>query len=96
MIAKCTVNEGYEISPRFRQSVEDRIERLERDAKTDEEFVAQLEDIDHIRRQMQLVAVQRAEALRMRLFLDKSRTRLPRPFVEVGRVEIRELESGQA
>lgn len=96
MIAKCTVNEGYEISPRFRQSVEDRIARLERDAMADEDFVTQLEDIDHIRRQMHLVAMQRAEALRMRLFLDKSKTRPPRPFVELGRVEIRELGTDQA
>lgn len=96
MIAKCTLNEGYEISPRFRQSVEQRITRLERDAEADEAFVTQLDDIDHIRRQMHLVAVQRTEALRMRLFLDKSRTRLPRPFVELGRVEVRELGTEQA
>ncbi len=37
-----------------------------------------LEDVDHIRRQMRLVAVQRAEALRMRIFLDRAKTRLPR------------------
>lgn len=96
MIAKCTVNEGYEISPQFRQSIEQRIARLERDAESDEAFVTQLEDTEHIRRQMHLVAVQRAEALRMRLFLDKARTRSPQPFVEIGRVEIRELGTDQA
>jgi hypothetical protein len=36
-----------------------------------------LEDVDHIRRQMRLVATERAEALRLRLFLDRARTRLP-------------------
>jgi hypothetical protein len=41
-----------------------------------------LDDIDHIRRQMRLVAVQRTEALRMRLFLDRARARLPRPSIE--------------
>jgi hypothetical protein len=30
---------------------------------------------------MRLVAIQRAEALRMRLFLDHAKTRLPRPLV---------------
>ena len=38
----------------------------------DESAVAQLEDVDHIRRQMRLVAMQRADALRMRLFLDRA------------------------
>jgi len=42
-----------------------------------------LDDIDHIRRQMRLVAVQRAEALRMRIFLDRARPRLPRPLIEI-------------
>lgn len=96
MITKCTINEGYEISPRFRQSVEDRIARLERDAEADEAHVVELQDIDHIRRQMHLVAAQRTEALRMRLFLDLARTPVPRPFVEVGRTEIRELGSDRA
>jgi hypothetical protein len=27
--------------------------------------------------------VQRSEALRMRLFLDRSKTRLPRPLIEI-------------
>jgi hypothetical protein len=30
---------------------------------------------------MRLVAVQRSEALRMRIFLDRARTRLPRPMI---------------
>jgi ribosome-associated translation inhibitor RaiA len=81
MMTDCTVSEGFEISPRFRQSVEGRIARLERDAETDEAMVSFLEDGDHIRRQMRLVAVQRGEALRMRLFLDRAKTRLPRPLI---------------
>ena len=83
MLENCTATEGYEISPRFRHSVEERIARLERDAATDEAQVAFLEHDDHIRRQMRLVAVQRTEALRMRLFLDRARTRLPRPLIEI-------------
>lgn len=73
--------DGFEISPRFRKSVEERIERLERDAEWDEAQVDLLTDGDHIRRQMRLVAIQRTEALRMRLFLDRSRVRLPRPLI---------------
>lgn len=83
MISNYAANENYEISPRFQRTVEDRIARLERDSASDEAFAAQLNDEDHIRRQMRLVAVQRAEALRMRLFLDRSRTRPPRPMVEL-------------
>jgi hypothetical protein len=81
MRTNCAVQDGFEISPRFRQSVEQRIARLERDAECDEAAVNRLEDADHIRRQMRLVAVQRGEALRMRLFLDRARTRLPRPLI---------------
>ena len=81
MITNCVANEGFEISPRFRQTVEERIVRLERDAEHDEFTVAALMDGDHIRRHMRLVAIQRAEALRMRLFLDRARTRLPRPLI---------------
>jgi hypothetical protein len=81
MMTNCTASEGFEISPRFRRSVEERIVRLERGAESDEAMVAGLEDGDHIRRQMRLVAVQRGEALRMRLFLDRARTRLPRPLI---------------
>lgn len=73
--------EGMEISPRFRQTIQDRIDRLDKDAAWDEAQIENLENPDHIRRQMRLVAVQRAEALRMRLFLDRARTRLPRPLI---------------
>jgi hypothetical protein len=73
--------ETYEISARFRKSLEDRIARLERDAVEDERMLALLECEDHIRRHRRLVAVQRAEALRMRLFLDRARMRLPRPLI---------------
>ena len=83
MIVNCAVHEGYEISPRFRQTVERRIARLERDAASDEAQIEQLEDPDHIRRQMRLVIAQKTEALRMRLFLDRARTRLPRPLIEL-------------
>ena len=87
MTVRCVAQEGFEISPRFRQTIEERIARLDRDANHDEAQMDLLNDIDHIRRQMRLVAVQRAEALRMRLFLDRARTRLPRPLIE--RVELR-------
>ena len=83
MITNFAATECYEISPRFQRTVEERIARLERDAESDEAFVVQLVDGDHIRRQMRLVALQRAEALRMRLFLDRARTRLPRPLIEL-------------
>jgi hypothetical protein len=73
------VLEGFEISPRFRQTIEDRVARLEKDAAWDEAQIANLGNQDHIRRQMRLVAVQRAEALRMRVFLDRTTARPPRP-----------------
>ena len=81
MATHCTTQEGFEISPRFRQTIEERIARLERDADHDEAQVDLLSDFDHIRRQMRLVAAQRAEALRLRLFLDRAKTRLPRPLI---------------
>ena len=83
MTTQCTAQEGFEISPRFRQSVEERIARLERDAAYDESQIERLDDIDHIRRQMRLVTAQRSEALRMRIFLDRARTRLPRPLIQL-------------
>jgi hypothetical protein len=83
MIVNCVVNDGYEISPRFRKSIEERIARLERDAANDEAQIERLEDFDHIRRQMRLVITQKTEALRMRLFLDRARARLPRPLIEL-------------
>ena len=76
-------NDVFEISPRFRRTIEERIERLEKDAEFDETQVALLEDGDHIRRHMRLVALQRGEALRMRLFLDRAKTRLSRPLIEL-------------
>jgi hypothetical protein len=78
MITNCATFDGYEISPRFRQTVEERVVRLERDAAQDEANVMMLDDAEHIRRQLRLVATQRAEALRMRIFLDRARTRQPR------------------
>jgi uncharacterized coiled-coil protein SlyX len=83
MTTQCTAQEGFEISPRFRQTVEERIARLERDAAYDEAQIERLDDIDHIRRQMRLVTAQRSEALRMRIFLDRARTRLPRPLIQL-------------
>jgi hypothetical protein len=77
------LHEGFEISPRFRQTLEERIARLERDTAHDEAQMDRLNDIDHIRRQMRLVAVERAEALRLRLFLDRARTRPSRPLIEL-------------
>lgn len=77
MIANCADRECYEVSPRFYSLIEERIARLEQDAVHDEAQIEFLEDIDHIRRQMRLVAVERAEALRMRLFLDRSKVRVP-------------------
>ena len=81
MNARCAAQEGFDISPRFRQSIEERIARLERDANYDEAQIELLSDIDHIRRQMRLVAAQRAEALRMKIFLDHARPQLPRPLI---------------
>jgi hypothetical protein len=83
MAIQCAAQDGFEISPRFRQTIEERIARLERDADHDEAQLDRLDDIDHVRRQMRLVAVERAEALRLRLFLDRSRIRQPRPLIEL-------------
>lgn len=73
--------DGFEISPRFRHSLEERIECLERDAESDEADAMRLIDEEHIRRQLKLVGAQRAEALRIRIFLDRAKTRLPRPLI---------------
>lgn len=81
MVTIGATHEGFEISPRFRRSIEDRILRLEQDADRDEVKVAELSDGDHIRRQMRLVALQRAEAHRMRSFLRHTMQRLPRPTI---------------
>jgi ribosome-associated translation inhibitor RaiA len=83
MTIQCAAQEGFEISPRFRQTIEERIARLERDAAHDEAQLDRLDDIDHVRRQMRLVAVERAEALRLRLFLDRSRVREQRPLIQL-------------
>jgi hypothetical protein len=81
MATQCATQEAFEISPRFRKTIEERIERLERDANFDEAQLDHLDDIDHIRRQMRLVAAERADALRLRLFLDRAKPRLPRPLI---------------
>jgi hypothetical protein len=81
MLSERAMDEGFEISLRFRRTMEQRVARLESDAEQDEAAIAHLEYPDHIRRQLRLVAAERAEALRMRLFLDRSRTRLPRPLI---------------
>lgn len=73
--------EIFEISPRFRQSLEERIARLERDADHDERMLVNLTCEDHIKRHMRLVSVQRTEALRMRMFLERAKPRLPRPLI---------------
>jgi hypothetical protein len=73
--------EGFEISNRFRRLIEERIERLEKDADADEAQLSVLRHADHIRRHMRLIAVQRAEAKRMRGFLDNSGTRIPPPMI---------------
>lgn len=73
--------ETVEISSRFRKSLEDRIVRLERDADADEMQIDSLNHPDHIRRQRRLVVAERTEALRMRIFLDRAGTRMPRPLI---------------
>jgi hypothetical protein len=83
MMTSCATHDGFEISPRFRRTLEERMERLERDADLDEAQVKLLVDGDHIRRHMRLVAMQRFEAMRMRLFLDRARVRLPRPLISL-------------
>jgi hypothetical protein len=81
MVPEAMIPEGFEISPRFRCSIEGRIARLEQGADFDEAQLPSLVDRDHIRRQLRLAAAQRQEALRMRLFLDRAGTRLPRPLI---------------
>jgi hypothetical protein len=79
MIQDFNLQEPFEISSRFRHTIEERIARLERDAEWDEAQIAPLASLDHVRRQRRLAAAQRAEALRMRIFLDRARTRLGEP-----------------
>jgi hypothetical protein len=83
MTTQSAAQESFEISPRFRKTVEDRIARLEQGADYDEGQICRLADADHIHRQMRLIAAQRAEALRMRLFLDRAKNRPPRPLVGI-------------
>ena len=73
--------EDFKISSRFRLLIEERIERLESDAASDEAQIVHLDNRDHIRRQKRLVEIQRAEAGRMRRFLDSSGTRIPPPMI---------------
>ena len=75
--------DGFEISPRFRRSLEERIDRLERGAHFDEQQLTNIADEDHGRRQRQLIAAQRTEALRMRIFLDRAATRPPASRIEI-------------
>lgn len=81
MNAQSQRSDTYEISPRFRLKLEERIARLERDSVQDELMLTTLQNEDHIRRHRRLVLVQKAEALRMRLFLDRTRTRVQRPML---------------
>jgi hypothetical protein len=83
MFTPCADQESFAISPRFRKTIEDRIARLEKDADHDEAQLRVLVHADHLRRHKRLVAVQREEALRMRLFLERTGTRLPRPLIEI-------------
>ena len=75
--------EEFEISSRFRRLIEDRIKRLEEDAASDEAQLAVLRHGDHIRRHMLLIAAQRAEARRLRHFLENSGTRIPPPMIKL-------------
>jgi hypothetical protein len=72
---------GFEIGARFRAMIAERIERLEEDATRDEAMIPLLDNADHRGRQRRLVDAQRAEAARMRRFLDHSRTRFPNPLI---------------
>jgi hypothetical protein len=67
--------EPYEISLRFRQSVQARIDRLEENANSDESIIPTLLSEDHRRRQLKLVEAQRYEATRMRELLSYTRLR---------------------
>lgn len=81
MLKDFPAQDSFEISSRFRQSIEERISRLERDADYDEAQIALLYNSDHIRRQKRLVAVERSEAMRMRTFLDRSQAREQKPSI---------------
>ncbi len=81
MLNDFPTKDSFEISAKFRQSIQDRIVRLERDADYDEAQIALLYNSDHIRRQKRMVAVERAEAMRMRAFLERSQGRDQKPSV---------------
>jgi hypothetical protein len=81
MNAESAPQQTYEISPRFRDSIQERIDSLERDAAEDERTLDALDDEDHIRRHRRLITVQRAEALRMKLFLERAQAKLARPMI---------------
>jgi hypothetical protein len=95
MLTDCTANDSFEINPWFRRIVEERIARLERDAEFDEAQVAMLSDSDHIRRQMRLVAAERAEALRMRIFLDRQNAVAPAADCTLDSDRLRRIEPQQ-
>jgi hypothetical protein len=65
----------YEVGARFRKMIEDRVERLESDADADELALAAILDANHQRRHMRLVNAERSEALRLRIFLSRTRIR---------------------
>jgi acetolactate synthase small subunit len=71
-----SIREHFEISIRFRNMIEQRIVRLEFDAARDELEAKRLQNPDHIRRQMRLVAAQLEEANRMKRFIENSRARV--------------------
>lgn len=82
-MTNCAADEVFEISPRFRRTIEERIALLEHNAAEDEARLVRLSYADHIRRHMRLVAMQRSEALRMRLFLERAKTRSSHPMISI-------------
>ncbi len=81
MLKDIPTPDNFEIGPKFRQIIEERIAKLERDAAYDEAQITLLYNSDHIRRQKRLVMLERAEAVRMRTFLDRSQVREEKPFI---------------
>jgi len=61
----------FQISGRFREAIEARIERLERDASEDARLMPQLLSEDHQRRVALLVAAQIEESVRLRAQLSR-------------------------
>lgn len=70
-------DEPFDVSPRFGQRVLARILKLELDANMDEKIIPTLLSPDHQRRQRKLVALQRDEADRLRVFLRNAQVRQP-------------------